>query len=65
MRLHQIDPEGAADGAYAVTVATGVITGLTEVNITTHELPLTATVNGVPELVWNENDELVLTEVPL
>lgn len=27
--------------------------------------PLTTTVGGVPQLVWNEDDNLVMTEVPL
>jgi hypothetical protein len=27
-------------------------------------VPLTTTVSGVPELVWDDNDNLVMTEVP-
>lgn len=32
---------------------------------TTAHVPLTTVVGGVPELVWDADDSLVLTEVPL
>lgn len=31
---------------------------------TTQLVPLTTTIGGVPELVWDDNDNLVMTEVP-
>lgn len=64
LRVHQIDPEAVADGGYAVQVVGDVVTGLVAV-ATASKVPLTTVVNGVPDFVWDENDELVHTEVPL
>lgn len=63
--LHQVDPADVADGSYAVTVAGGKVTGLADAGLDSLVLPLTTATNGVPELVWDGDDELVLTEVPL
>lgn len=64
IRLHDINPEAIADGTYGVTVVAGVITGLAEIQTVTY-VPLTTTVGGAPEEVWDGNDEIVLTEASL
>lgn len=62
--FHQFDPRDKPDGSYVVEVASGVV-GLTDIPPSPTYVPLTTTVNGVPDLVWDNNDELVLTEVTL
>lgn len=66
-RLSQLDPEGVADGDYGVTVASDIITGLVEIPAaaTTRLANLVTAINGVPEPVWDANNEQVITEVPL
>ncbi len=38
---------------------------ITDAPAPTTLVPLTTTVGGVPDLVWDDNDQLVLVEVPL
>ena len=61
MRAHQIDPS-TTNGDILTTVA-----GETAwASPTTARLvPLTTKTGSTPELVWDDNDELVLTEVTL
>lgn len=66
--LGALDPDAVADGDYTVTVAGGVITGLTVSVLpapTTIYMPLVAVVGGDPTFVFDANDQLVMTEVPL
>lgn len=64
IRLHQLDPEAVADGTYGVSVVSGVVDALVEITTVTY-VPLTTTVGGVPEMVWDSNDEIVITEASL
>lgn len=70
LRPHQISPDGTdgsnvTDGDYVVRVAGGVVTGLVDsTDVATRLLPLTTAINSVPEIVWDANNEIVLTEVP-
>jgi hypothetical protein len=63
LQPHQIDPLGAADGTYGLVVAGGKVTGVHGV-VSSRYLPLTTSINGVPELVWDADNKLVFTEVP-
>ena len=64
--LHQIDPGNVADGTYAVTVVSGTIVSLDPVTPTASSalVPLTTEINGVPDLVWDDDNQLVMTEAP-
>lgn len=70
LRPQQIRPDGTdgdlvADGDYAVSVLSGEVVGLVHTTDASRRvLPLTTAINGAPELVWDDNDEIVLTEVP-
>lgn len=58
--MKQIDPREIAGFTAAVTAAV-----TTAVAALPKAVPLTTTVGGVPELVWDANNELVLVEVVL
>lgn len=69
LRPHQIDPLDAAaatvaDGTYVLDVEGGLVAGLITTGVAaTHLIPLTTSINGVPELVWDADNQLVMTEV--
>lgn len=56
----QIDFRGAS-----VTATAGTGEVIVTVALTTAYVPLAASISGVPELVWDADNELVLTEVPI
>lgn len=59
--VHQIDADGVRDDT---TYLRGDGTW-SAAEDTTALVPLTTTVGGVPDFVWDDNDELVLMEVTL
>lgn len=65
---HQIEPLGTTgttlpDGTYGISVVDGVVTGYALPTPATRVLPLTTSVNGVPDLVWDNDGSLVYSEV--
>lgn len=63
-RFHNISPGATPAGTYAVQVAGGVVC-LVTIPVPRALVPLTMSINGVCDFVWDANDELVLTEVNL
>lgn len=59
--LEQLDPGAVPNGTYSLTIVGGTITGLQLV--IGEEMPLTTEIGGVPDLVWDTDNQLVLTEV--
>lgn len=68
--LPQVDPETTPAGTYVLEVD---VTGSTPVfvlspytpPVTSVLVPWTSVVDGVPSLVWDDDDNLVMTEVEL
>lgn len=61
--IHQIDATGTRDDS---TYLRGDGTWSPAETAPTHaDQLLTTTIGGNPELVWDANDEIVMTEVPL
>lgn len=63
LKLRQVDPETTTDNLVPRTSGGRLVLGPAPKTGTL--LPLTTTVTGEPALVWDSNDELVLTEVTL
>lgn len=63
IRVHQLDTEGLPDGDYVVEVVDGVAT-LAEGAADVVAVPLTTEINGVPDFVWDNNNNLIFTEAP-
>lgn len=68
--LPQVDPEETPPGLYVIEVDdTGAVPVLTLTSytpgVTTALVPWTSVVDGVPSLVWDDDDNLVMTEVEL
>jgi hypothetical protein len=61
--VHQIDATGTRDGTTYLR-GDGAWAAVDPAP-TTETVLLTTTVGGSPELVWDDNDEIVLMEVPL
>lgn len=61
VKPHQLEP--GADGQVLVTVGDTVEWG-DEGTAGTEIVLLTTDIDGVPELIWDGNNELVYTEVP-